>query len=318
MEKKPPKILALTLNPSIDHILITDSISLYNKNKVINSRIFYGGKGINAAFTLGKLGANCLALAILGKSEENFFCEKLHQVGVETNFILTPEETRHNYKIHDTRKGKDTEFNETGSRVTDHELSLISDLLDKAIEDSSWLILSGSLPPGIPEDYYQEFIKKAKEKKVLTCLDASGEALRTAVNARPDVLRINRSELEELCENKLINDDQVKYEINQIHRIGISRIVISSSAQSVIAFDGCEFWKVKAPKVVPVSLTGAGDAMTAALVYQLSEGKSFQESILFSTAVATASVLCEKPGDFLLGDFQRFIKEMDIQRIKCS
>ena len=108
------QIITLTLNPSIDHIQTVEAFSPFEKNLVISEEKFLGGKGINAAFSLGKLDADCLALGFTSSELNMDYTEKLSTVGVESSFVGVDGSIRVNLKIVDLKSGRDTEFNKPG------------------------------------------------------------------------------------------------------------------------------------------------------------------------------------------------------------
>lgn len=303
-------ILTLSLNPAIDHIVVIKRFTPFAKNQISSMATFLGGKGNNVALALGKLGANCEAIGLIGEEEHGALQSRLEQVGVRTNFITIRDHTRENFKFIDQRTERDTEFNQPGFDVSRQDLEKLKALVEEALGRADWLILSGSLPPGAPADIYKEFIALARRARVRTCLDASGAALEEGVKGQPSLLRINLTELEELCGRRLHPVALIMEELSRLHSAGVERALISSGKSGAIAFDGREFLRIKAPTVTPVSPTGAGDAMTAACVCQLQRGKTFRESVSFSAAAATASVLAQEPGDFRLKDLNSLLPQI--------
>jgi fructose-1-phosphate kinase PfkB-like protein len=171
-------------------------------------------------------------------------------------------------------------------------------MMDKHLQNADWLILSGSLPPGVPTNFYDDMISLAKSKGTRTCLDASGIPLIEGIAARPGILRINLSEFQELANTSLAKEEELVREIVHFQKTSVDHLVVSLGSHGAIGFDGQDMYKVILPAISPISLTGAGDAMTAAFVNQLNQKKRFKDALLFSSAVASASVLCKEPGDF--------------------
>jgi 1-phosphofructokinase len=308
-------ILVLVLNPAVDHILTVETFTPFAKNLVNSENTYFGGKGINAAFVLGKLGADCQAAGFTSADHYSKYKDKLESVGVRTQFIPVRGKTRENIKIVDLSTGKDTEFNQSGFRVTESDLKGFFNQVEENLQRCGWMILNGSLPPGAPIDLYGQLIRLAHSAGVKTCLDASGDAMAIGAAAKPGILRGNLHELEELCGHSFQDFAQIGEEMIRLHETGIHYVVVSLGSRGVIGFDGNELLHANAPGLSPVSLTGAGDALTAALVHQISEVRSFPYALAFSTAVASASVLCEAPGDFRMEDAQDFQKIIHIGRL---
>lgn len=315
MNQKQHKILTLTLNPSTDQIQTVDPFLPFGKNIVLTSDRFLGGKGINVSLTLGNLGADCVALGFAGEDTLPGYEEKLKSLSVEPRLIPIQGKTRENLKIVDLRTGKDTEFNQFGFQVNSNHLALLNSFLEAYLPIADWLILSGSLPPGVPSDYYFDLVSLAKSKGVRTCLDTSGSPLIEGFSAQPDILRINLSEMRELVQASLEEESELVREIARVQKKGVQYLVISLGSQGAIGFNGHEMLKVRTPVISPLSLTGAGDAMTGAFVFQLQQGKSFREVLAFSAAVASASVLCKEPGDFRQQDAERLNSEIQVEKL---
>lgn len=308
-------ILTLTLNPSIDHILTIDSISLYKKNLLSDSQVFYAGKGINVAYTLGKLGAPATAAGLICDHDLNGFIEKISSANVHSAFSVISGKTRSAFKLMETRSNRDTEFNQAGSSIKPEDLERLRCDLEHLLKSHDWIALCGSVPAGISNDIYASLIKTSRNAGVFTCLDTSGDALIKAVQALPDILRINRSELGETLSRKITNYSDAIKAIKTLQETGIGKVIVSMGAEGTLGFDGEKMIQVHVPKVELRGLTGAGDAMTAGLMSSLSEGYSFSESLRYSSAIATASTLKLEPGDFNQSDLDQILEKTTIREI---
>lgn len=299
-----PAILTLTLNPAIDYILTVDALLPYDKNIVNSMDTFFAGKGVNVAYALGKLGSSCQASGFMGAADQRTFNEKLQAVNVKTHFLPVEGRTRTAIKVMDSQHGNDTEFNQKGFQVNAQDISSLLSLLQDLLPGAGWLALSGSLPEGAPTDLYAHLINLAREHGVSTCLDASGQTLISGLEAKPTLLRVNRSELEEAAQMSLADLQQVRTAIGKVLGNGVEMAVISMGGLGVIASDGQQTCWVQVPQVSVVSLTGAGDTLTAGCLYAFSLGQPFQEALRFASALATASTLRKEPGDFSLDDLR--------------
>jgi len=296
MDKK--QIATLTLNPSIDHILCVESIHLHSKNVLKDSKSFYGGKGINNACALGKLGLETTALAWIGKDDIHLFSQRLKKAGASSKILPINQKNRLNFKIMEAHSYKDTEFNEAGFQVQVEDIQALLDLIKQTIKEIDWFILAGSLPPGTPPDLYKRIILLSNEYKVKTCLDTSGDALRCGIRANPTLLRINRQELEELTKSQLINDTEIAIKMSGLHKTGIQMAVVSLGARGAMGMNDSKVWKAEVPPMPVKSTTGAGDAMTAGVIYSLNRQQPFIEALRFGCALASASVMEFEPGEF--------------------
>jgi len=309
------KILTLTLNSCIDHILTVNRVALHKKNILTGKQRFYGGKGINTAFTLGKLGVPATAAGLIGAQDLAGLTEKLSIVGIHSAFVPINDVTRSAYKIMETAINRDTEFNQAGTQIQQKDLGKLETLINKLLNTHQWLAFCGSIPVGIPPGFYASWIEKCKLLGIITCLDTSGQALKQGVRAAPDILRINRFELGELLSRKITSNQEAIDAIISLRKNGVGKVIVSMGAEGTLGYDGDNMWQVRVPQVDIHASTGAGDAMTAGLIASLSQGKSFAESLRFSSALATASTLRMEPGDFDREKFKDILQKTILQEI---
>jgi len=215
----------------------------------------------------------------------------------------------------ETAANRDTEFNQAGTRVLKKDLRKMESALKKLLNTHQWLALCGSIPVGIPKNFYALLIEMCKPLGIITCLDTSGEPLIQGVRAAPDILRINGIELGELLTQQIINLPETISAIKTLQETGIGKVVVSMGAEGTLGYDGKNMLRVRVPQAETRSLTGAGDAMTAGLIASLSQGKSFAETLRFSSALATASTLKMEPGDFDPDDLEYILRETTVQEI---
>lgn len=309
------RIITLTLNPAIDLTFSVDALSVYDKNLSDESSTFLGGKGINVAFALGKLGAACLAAGFVGRRELASYRRKLAAVSVESDFVPVNGRTRVNYKVMDRSVNKDTEFNQPGFTVSPAALARLERALSAHLPSAAWLALSGSLPLGVPASIYADLIRLANQSGVKTCLDASGPALAAGLAAKPTLLRVNRAELEQALGRNLGDQGSLAAGLQELTASGVDIAVISLGKDGVIGSHGRQTWLARVPAVKSLSLTGAGDTLTAGCLHCLTRGMAFNEMLRFGSALATASTLKAEPGDFDPRDFFEIFEKTALRQL---
>ena len=245
----------------------------------------------------------------MGSADVAAFSAKLRGVGAAASFVAIEGRTRSAIKVMDEQRSKDTEFNQTGFTVSKANLEALFTLLEEALPAASWLVLSGSLPEGAPPDVYADLIALARRHHIRTCLDASGQPLLAGLAALPSLLRVNRTELEEAAGCPLHDHASLLSAIQAILQRGVERLAVSLGGQGVIAADASASVLVLVPPVKVVSLTGAGDTLTAGCLHAFSLGQPFQEALRFASALATVSTLREEPGDFSLDDLTTMMEK---------
>ena len=189
-------ITAVSMNPSIDRTLTVDGFIPGGLNRIVAKRDVAAGKGINVALTVSELGLDSECVGFMYRDGASQFEKRLMLNSTPYDFIWCEGSVRTNIKVFDRSTGTITELNESGMNVTEENLSKMVDLVVRHAENSDYLILSGSLPPGCPQDYYRTLIHAVEGLGCRCVLDADGERLKFGLEARPFMIKPNRYELE--------------------------------------------------------------------------------------------------------------------------
>ena len=214
---------------------------------------------------------------------------RLISEGIVCDFGRLSGETRTNIIIHQRKKKLQTLFSASESQVTPVELSAFYNKLCDVPRDS-YVVISGSVPSGISDNFYAQVITTLGRKNVRIILDADGEALRRGVEARPFLIKPNIHEFGRLVEKYVRNADEIIENVDP-YLAFVPYIVVSMGARGAVAVSRDERYHVVPPKVNVKSSIGAGDALVGGLVYGLSEGLSLREALTLGVACGTASAL---------------------------
>lgn len=285
------RLVTVTLNPAIDKTVKINDFKAGSVNRVSSIRIDAGGKGINVSKVIKSLGGKSKALGILSGRNGEFIKEYLDSLNIDNDFIFTSGETRTNLKIVDGLNHSNTDINEPGNTVTMEELNKVEENIFKIIHEDSVLILSGSIPKGVPEDIYAAWIKKAKNMGAKTLLDADGELLKGGLKSGPYLVKPNIHELERLCGKKLKSMQDVIKAGESFFDFGVQRVVVSLGGDGALFIDRDNIVHAEGLKVPVRSTVGAGDSMVAALALSLEREYSLDETVLLSMAVSAANVM---------------------------
>lgn len=287
-------IYTVTLNPAIDKTIQLNNLKPGELNVVEKSLTNIGGKGINVSMVLKELGAESTALGLTGGENGRYITNGLAKADIQHFFLDTGKETRTNIKIMD-RDGNLTELNEKGAPV---EQSLIDEFVEEIkerITEDDILILSGSVPAGVPATIYADLIKIAHSKGAKAILDADGELFSNGVEAEPDVIKPNISEFMRYMEKEGYNftKEQIIESVKQLFfKRNIPQIVLSMGDKGAYFFD-IKSEEILYCNVLPVrvkSTVGAGDSMVAAWAYAMNKGYTFTESAELAMAASAAAV----------------------------
>ena len=293
-------IVTVTMNPAIDKTVLIPGFKAGATNRATVQGITVGGKGINVARTLRHLGCEVLATGFLAADERSRVAAALAQNGIPADFIPVGGETRVNLKVIDPLSGTETEINEPGFAVPEGAVRALREKLQALAGGAAIMVFSGSLPPGAPADLYARFIALAKESGVRTVLDAAGAALAHGISARPDLIKPNRAEAEELLETELIEERDLVAAAQRLMALGAGAVVLSVGTAGALSASAAGVWRSRLPDMPAHNTVGAGDAMVAALAYGLLRSLPPADALRLATAVSCAAATA--PGSGPLAD----------------
>ena len=283
-------ILTVTLNPALDKIIILDNLKVGKLNRVKETTVLAGGKGINVSEVLTELKVENKALGIVGGNNGRTITSMLENRGVNSDFIWSDFETRQNLKIKEKETNRETEINEAG-RVSEENVNDFIVLFEKSVKKNKTFVLSGSLPAGVDKDIYAVLIEKAKEKEARVILDSSGEEFKLALKKAPYLVKPNLEELENLLGRKIHSNDDLKKGAKYLLDQGVSVVMISLGEKGAFIASESEGYRIYTPQVkVSKTTVGAGDTMVAGLAAEIDNDQGLKETGIFAAALATAFV----------------------------
>ncbi len=308
-------ILTLTVNPALDRITTVDRLVFEDRAYIESTTEAAGGRGINAARVLTSFGAPATAITTSGREIGRKFEEHLQQDSFGKEIVKIRNPIRINLTISD-RQGLSIKLNERGPVLTKLEQDKLLKATEKLLPEASWLMLCGSLPPSMDDHFYTRLIESAAKQKVETLLDTDGDALLHGLEANPTIVKPNQSEAERLLNTALITRSQLIDAVQHIKSLGAKSVVLSLGSRGAIAATSSEgVLEITPPPVDALCPIGAGDAMSAAIVWSLEQGDSLGEALRWGVAAGTASALL--PGIELanLEQTRNIYKQTSITRI---
>ncbi|MDH7481570.1 MAG: 1-phosphofructokinase [Armatimonadota bacterium] len=309
-------IITLTLNPAVDQTLLVPEVRLGETNRVRATDIDPGGKGLNVARMLKRLGRPAVTIALVGGPTGHYIRHRLEHEGVETDLVEIRGTTRINISILDESSGIQTNFNQEGAEIDPTDLLAVEAKIAGWLQEMDVMAMGGSLPPGAPSDTYARLIRWINESGIRTALDSSGEALREGIKAQPYLIKPNIREAQDLLGRTLTTDEDVIAAAEELRSRGISVVVISMGKRGAIAVDEKGVWKAISPNVKVGSTIGAGDSMMAGLVIGIAEHMSLPDSLALGTAAATATVMNERTELGTPDQVQELLPLIRVEKIK--
>ena len=285
-----PDVVTVTANPAVDQTVWIPGFRTGEVNRVRRQEVAPGGKGVNVAAFLAAFGIPTLATGFLGTTNAGLFEDFLAERGIEGRFVPVTGTTRTGVKIVDDEAGTTTDINFPGFEVTGDAVAALEATVESLRQPDSWIVLSGSLPPGAPVDLYARLGAGAGELGMRVAVDTSGPPLSEAVQCRPDLVKPNREELEELVGRTLPDREALAGAARELVERGISTVVVSLGGDGALFVRAGEAVFAAAPRVPVASTVGAGDAMVAGAITATLRDLPLSEVAALATATAATKI----------------------------
>lgn len=308
-------ILTVTLNPCVDKTIYLDQLEIGLYNRVKSTRTDLSGKGLNVSTILNDLREDTLCMGFNFRNNGAYLEETLNRRGVKHNFILVDGSIRTNIKLVDQSCMVMTEVNEAGHFVSAGAVDKLIDEIDVRLDHTHILVMSGSVPPGVPTDIYARLIQMAHRKDVLTILDTAGEPLRLGIEAKPFLIKPNSHEFEQIFKAEMKAGTGPLEIARRLVDGGIPYLCISMGAEGALLLDRQHTYRAKALPVEARGLTGAGDSMVAAMCYAIRKNMGTEDMLRYAMAAAAGSVRQEGTLLARAADIRELLPEVELDRL---
>ena len=288
------QIVTITFNPCIDKSAAVPQLIPEKKLSCTEPRFEPGGGGINVARAIKKLGGEATAIYPSGGYTGIFFNDLLTKENIPAIIIEIENSLRENVIVMEESSNKQFRFGFPGAKLTEQEWQQCIDAIDK-INNAEFLVASGSLPEGVPDDIFARLATISKKKNLKLVVDTSKAALRHAANEGVFMLKPNLNELSSLLGKKELSIEEVASAAKEIIEKRYCQVLLVSLGEKGAMFlTQHDQLKVSAPKVEKKSTVGAGDSMVAGFVLSLSQGKNFENALRYGVACGAAATM--QPG----------------------
>jgi tagatose 6-phosphate kinase len=306
-------ILVVCLNPALDitHEVAAADWAGVNRPDAVHARP--GGKGLNVARVLLATDTPVRVLGLAGGPTGSGVISGLSGTGVMAEFTEIGGETRRTFTVVDRSRETSALFNEPGPLIAPEEFAAFAAGYERALDGASAVVLSGSLPRGLAAGTYAALTATAAAAGVPVVLDTHGEALRLGAAAGPAIVKPNLAELEALAGRRL-SRDQVAAAAADLRAAGAQAVVVSLGPDGLHAVTADGSWRAAPPAAVAGNATGAGDAVTAALVRGLVIGQPWPDRLRHAVALGTASAAAPVAGEFSPEDYARTLDAVTVRR----
>ncbi len=287
-----PRVLCLTMNPAVDLATETERVVPTHKLRCGDTLHDAGGGGVNVARVLTRLGGHCTAVCPTGGSSGQWLQKRMREEGLDSVFLPIAEETRVSFTVHEHSTGAEFRFVMPGPRLSEAEWQHCLQWLEALQPFPDLLVASGSLPPGVPTDFYARLARLCRDKGARLVLDTSGPALAAALAEGVFLFKPNLKELAELSGQSLDSAEQWQAAARQLVLDGKADVValtLGHLGALLVTRDG--MWSAPPLDVPVASAVGAGDSFVGAMVWGLQRGLPLEQAFAWGIAAGTATLL---------------------------
>lgn len=288
-------VITVTMNPTVDVTTTTTRVEEGRKLRCGEPRFDPGGGGINVARMVRELGGEAVAFFPCGGSTGEMLKDLCGREKLQVEAMPIEGRTRESLKVFEESSEGTFRFLLPGPRLTDRERDAALDRIEDLASGSRFVVLSGSLPPGLAPDFYREAAERASAAGARVALDTSGEALTAAIGPSVCVLKPNHDEAAELAGGEIVEDEARRERLLQrLLGEGIEIVFLTLGKKGVFAArrDGTRL-RMRPPEVSRGSPVGAGDSFLGAAIHALSNDAPFEEAARLAVAAAAAAVESE-------------------------
>lgn len=313
-------IVTVTLNAAMDRTLLVPNLQLGQRHRASHAFASAGGKGLNVARALRRLGVPVVCTGFVGGRNGAQIVDDLVVDGILNDFVRIRGESRASLALLDPIADRYTEVNEWGPAVEADELDMLREKLAYLTQGAEFVVLAGSLPRGVDAGFYAETIRELNRRNVLTVLDSEGEPLRLGVQAEPHLVSPNVQEAEALVGHEFNDESDLATGLVEIADRGARNVLVTlDEGCYALVREGGEEHRVRglAPRLDPVSTIGAGDTLLAGFLAARVAGRSVEDSVRSAIAAGAASVLEPGPGRFDPREAGRLTSLVTVERLEA-
>lgn len=303
-------ILTVCMSPCTDVTVELDALNVGRLNIVKSKRITFGGKALNVAIGVKRIGGQSFATGLMYNENGNVFENALNKEGVPFTFVWNKGRARENYKIIDNRSML-TEINDVGEEVSKDKSDEVLSMVNMLSMKSSIVVLSGSLPRGLDAEYYGK-LAKAVSPACMKIVDAEGARIFAALQTGVDLLKVNLEEFENTLGRRITDKSDMLAGCNELIERGAKRVLLSLGKQGAVITDGKQAYYCKSMNVAVNSTVGAGDGMVAAAALQLEQGAPLSEILRAGVAAGTATVMTIGQVSFLKEKYDEVLANLKV------
>lgn len=309
-------VLCLTMNPSVDLATETEEVVPTYKLRCSETAHNAGGGGINVARVLTRLGGRCTSLCPAGGPSGDWLRARMTQEGLAATVVPIAQETRVSFTVHERRSGAEYRFVMPGPHLDEAEWRAVLHQLEHQTPFPDLVVASGSLPPGVPDDFYARVARLCRQRGKGLLLDTSGPALAAALAEGVWLFKPNLRELAGLTGRALDTPAQWRAAARDVVARGQAEVVaLTLGHQGALLATREGLWSAPALDIPVVSAVGAGDSFVGGLVWALQRGLSLTAAFTWAIAAGSAALLSVGTGLTRPDDARRLQPQVIVTRV---
>ena len=302
-------IVTLTPNTGIDHTVLIPGFQLNRTIRATESAWGMGGKATDVSWILGKIGVPTRALGFAAGRNGVRMEKMLQERGVETDFVWVGGETRLNTIVVVSGEGQST-ITSASLRVSPEHLSAFTTRYQKALEGASCVVMGGSLPGGVPVEFYEQAIDRAHKRGVPVIFDSSGPSLIAGVKSRPELIKPNLTELGDLLGYIPASQEEVRSAARKLRDEFGTGVIVTLGAEGAIAIAGEAAYFIEPLSFPVVSSAGAGDGVLAGMALAYLRHETFEYGLRHGFALASAILRTLATADLRAEDYEELLPQI--------
>ena len=309
-------ITTVNMNPCIDKSVMVSDFQINALNRILETRMDMAGKAVNVAAALKNLGEEPVCVGFNYSRDKEELEKRLQKDGVPFEFVEVEGRIRVNTKVLDIKNHTLTELNESGGAVSGKDIEDLQNLIRKYARISDILVISGSVPAGVPSDTYQKIIEDVKQYPVRVILDAEKDLFLNGLKAGPCLVKPNLFELETAVGCTCTTKREIVLAARKIISLGTEVVCVSMGGDGAMIVDREEAYYAPALDLEIKGIQGAGDSVVAGICLAMKQGLPLKDFLRYGMAAAAASLVLEGTEMCRKEDFLCYLDKVKIA--SCS
>jgi 1-phosphofructokinase len=311
------KVVCVTLNTAIDHIIDVDTLDAGSTIRASHSQLVPAGKGVDVAVGVATFGGHAVATGFIGENSREVFAS-LRAERVELMFIEVPGSTRINVTVFERKVLRETHLQTVGYEISGADVEQFYIALERNVASGDVVVIGGSLPPGSPNGLMAELVTLCRTLGAYVILDSSGTALLDGLRAGPHMVKPNLLELAQIVGHAVDDSDSgIPRAVQECRFFGSARVVVSRGYRGIVVIEDGQAWKawLNNNNNGKTAGVGSGDALVAAFAFSILKNHTLDHAMRLGVACGAANLLTKLPGRFRSTDVEELLPLANVHRI---